>query len=706
MVKLDCEIYSPGKRAAAAEKQREAIKNCELSRIDLLVREMIQNSLDAALDDDKTKAVSVYFRAGQFNVEAFASCLGDEVSPGGPNYSRCLRDYVNRAKAPNCYLSIRDLGCVGLDGDVSDRRSRAWKLPFGFYDGQAADSITGGANGVGKVIAFRFGVGFVVYYSVTKEGHSRFVISFMDDGIHKVFSKEVMPNGAAWWGRRSSLQQIGVVCVENETEILALLDIFKIKPYARGQSGTTTIIPFFDESACLQEVRDRLPIEFCPWVRDFNSFIRFCVNQWYAPRLREDSAVVDPEKIGNVTPYHWGRSLKIQLSIQGVDSASYKVFSLVRELYDVAVGEKEPTNGIKRITCPMRKNAPKQGIKFNGESIGWVAVKKINYKVGEYSGVLPVLCSLVPGNNDENGESFAERLGSRRGFMLYCRRHGMIVTYEQDWDDACYYSIPKPQDGEFYVGIFVVNSDSTVMSPTIPAPSSIDVIFRSFEKSDHYGWPRRASFGQLAFVRTLVSNIKKALADEFQNGNSSIEREPLDRLSSLLGRFVSPSGTGYGDGPNPSPEGVGGVPGVSAGGRSGRGIREGGGVPKGRVRFSQGEPIYKLANRRTLVSIPVSIEFSTMIRRATIVCGIVQDGSNKVLYTSDFASESPPVTFIAAYVTEAKSPVSIAINKKELSVLVSAPQKIDVNVMLQYVLNRKDVALSIDCRPEENGGAR
>jgi len=703
MVKLDCEIYSPGKRAAATEKQREAIKNCELSSLDLLVREMIQNSLDAALDENREKAVSVYFRTGHFDVETFAECLGGTSSD--QIYTRCLCDFVNKGGAPNCYLSIRDFGCVGLDGDVSDKKSRAWKLPFGFYDGQAADSITGGANGVGKVIAFRFGIGFVVYYSVTKDGHSRFVISFMDDGIHKVFPKKNMPNGAAWWGRKSTVQGLGVVCLENKADILELLEIFKIKPYGRGQSGTTTIIPFFDEAACMKEVRERLPVELCPWTQDLNSFLRFCINQWYAPRLREDFTVIDPEKIGNVTPYHWGRSLKIQLPIKSDDSAACKIFSLVRELYDVAVGEKEPTNGIKRITCPMRKSIPRKGIIFKGESLGWVAVKKINYKSGEYSGVLPVLCSLVPGNGDESVEDFSRRLGQRMGLMLYCRRHGMIVTYERDWD-VCYSSLPKPQDGEFYVGIFVVNSDSTVTSPTIRFESSIDVIFRSFEKSDHYGWPRGASFCQLSIVSSLVSNIRKALADEFQCGNNFADREPLDRLSSLLGRFVSPSGVGYGDGPNPSPEGVGGVPGVGTGGRGGRGIRAGGGVPKGRVRFTQGAPIYKLTNHRTLVSIPVAIEFLTNVRRATIACGVVQDDNNKVLYASDFAEEISPVALIAAYVTGAKSPVSIALDKKNLTVLISAPRKINVDVMLQYVLNRRDVALYLDCKPEERGGAR
>lgn len=718
MVKLDCEIYAPGKRAATTEKQYEAIKNCELTGLDLLVREMVQNSLDAAINEDKTKAVTVGFIKGKFDIAAFAKCLGkDRKLFSGTSYTKYLLDYARKKDLPDRYLAIRDVGCVGLDGDVADKRSRAWKLPFGFFDGQRADSTTGGANGVGKVIAFRFGVGFVAYYSKTRDGQSRFVIAYMLNGAHSIFPRKVMPDGAAWWGRKSRNRQLGVVCVEKEPEILELLDIFKIKPYVKGRSGTTTIIPFFDEQTYHQEVKDQFPVEYCRWVCDFDSYLRFCFNQWYAPRIRGDITVCDPERIGEVVPYHWGRGLKPLLSVRNEDAQAAKVFSLIRELYDVAVGEKKPANGIKRITCPMRRNAPKYGITFHGENIGWVAVKKINYKTGDYAGVLPVLCSLVPGRvDDDGGESFIGRLGARRGFMLYCRRHGMIISYERDWDEICYAALPKPQDGEFYIGIFVVDSESTIKSPAIQNEdhtASIDVIFRSFEKTDHYGWPRRASYGRLPIVAPLLKQIKAKLAAEFRGGMESLEREPLDQLSALLGRFVSSCGTGFGDGPNPSPDGVGGVPGIvtsgnvhegGLGGAGGRGDGSvlGGGIVAGRgdgnVRFTQGSPVYELVNHCTVVSIPVTICFSKKSLRASIRCGIAQDGSNAILDASDFSVEECPVLLIGGVAQSDDDQVVVSSDEASLTISVEASKKTDVTIVCQYELLRKDTALVLDCR--------
>ncbi len=709
MLTLDCEIYSPGKRAATTEKVYEAIKNCEISGLDLLVREMIQNSLDAALDNDKSKTVSVFFTRGDFDVKAFAGCLGKAGVFHGANYSRLLLDYVKSKKPSNRYLAIRDVGCVGLDGEVTDRNSRAWKLPFGFYDGQDSDLTTGGANGVGKVVAFRFGIGFVVYYSKIKDGRSRFVIAFMDDGTHGVFPRKVIRSGAAWWGKKSKDPQLGVVCVEKESDIAALLTIFKIAPYKKGLTGTTIIIPFFDEKACLSEVMDRQPREYCPWVQDFDSCIGFCINQWYAPRLRGDATVVDLEKLGNDVAYHWGRSLKIpQLGISHNHPSCNKVFSLIRELYDVAVGDREPDSGTKRITCPMRRNAPKQGVYFQGESIGWVAVKKINYKTGEYFGVLPVLCALIPGQvDDESGQRFLERIGTRRGFMLYCRQHGMIVSYERDWDEACYSSLPKPQDGEFYIGIFVVDSRSTVMAPFIKNESHtapIDVIFKSFEKTDHYRWPRKAAFGRMAIISLLLNQIKSRLREAFQGGDILVEREPLDRLSALLGRFMSFAGSGFGDGLNPSAEGVGGVPGMCAvgGGTSGRssrvvGGRHGGTESTGRIRFRQGAPSYELVDHQTIVSIPVTITFLDKELCAAVKCGIVKDGDNSILEASDFSSEDIPVAIVAADIAGTDAAVSVAVNKEALVVEVSSVERVEVTMFCRYALKRKDIALAIDC---------
>lgn len=716
-VRLDCEVYKRGKRAANTVKQREAIRNCELLGIDLLVREMLQNSLDAALDDNSQKAVSVYFRETVLNVEEFAAALGGDKA-SGVDYAATLLRYVKEHKCKRRCFSIRDVGCVGMDGDVADQESRAWKLPFGFLDGQDSSSATGGANGVGKVVAFKFGIGFVAYYSRTKDGRSRFVIAFMDDGVRQVFPRSMLPEGAAWWGRRQSSSSSEVLCIEDEVVIAKLLQPFGIAPYSGNKSGTTVIIPFFDSDEVLRDIREMFPVETCPWSESLPSYLKFCTRQWYSPRLRQDGVDLDPEKLGSSSPYHWGRSLKVHCSGGTESPAATKVFDLIRELYDVAVGDELPIGDVIRIPCPLHRGVSKKRAEFSGETIGWVAVKKINFLKGKYKDVRPVLCALVPGRSDDEGgaESFSSRLSNRRGFMLYCRRHGMIITYEREWDDVCYGVLPKPQEGEFYVGVFVVNSDSQLKSPFVGGSEGwvpVDVMFRSFENTDHYRWPRRASFAGVSVIPTLLRDIKAGLAESSRASEAALERQPLERISALLGRFLSPAGDGFGDGPRPAPEGVGGLPdgigGSLGGGASdargrgnfGNGGRIGGRSAKiGRVRVQQGCPHYGLVSHRTVVTIPMCLEFPSRNLGVQMVCGIAQDGSGSLLYAKDFPEGGCPVALTEVKMTSWSDgePPTLQRRDKELSFSVISGRKCQVELDCMFTLLRKDVAIAVDCR--------
>ena len=727
---LDCEVYRRGKRSANTSKQREAIKNSELLGFDLLVREMLQNSVDAALDEDTRKTISVYFNDTDLDVDAFAEMLGRD-SARGVDYAKLLRAYVRDNDCCSRCLSIRDVGCVGMDGDVEDQESRAWKLPFGFLDGQDYASVSGGANGVGKVVAFKFGIGFVAYYSRTKDGKSRFVIAFMDDGVREVFPRSVLPEGAAWWGVRHSSSE--VFCLEDAAAIADMLKAFGLKPYPSGRSGTTVIIPFFDFEEVVREAQSMFPVSICPWVSTFDSYLRFCARQWYAPRMRIDVMALDPESLGGAAPYHWGRGLKVcQKSIADKSASESKVFGLIRELYDIAVGDAEVPSDVMRVQCPLHRGGAKKGVEFSGEGIGWVAVKKISYLKGRYKGILPVLCALAPGRHDEEtGIDFTNRVSGRRGFMLYCRQHGMVISYEREWDDMCYGLLPKPQDGEFYVGIFVVDSQSRVKSRAIKTPTheaSVDVMFRTFENTDHYRWPRNATYEGVPVMNHLLYNIKQKLGDSCKANEAVVEREPLDRLSALLGRFMSPVGDGFGDGPRLSPEGVGGVPdgllpggkksvssssgGGSSGGSGGSGGRIGDGsvVKVGRAKFSQGAPKYSMMRGATVVTIPMAVEFSARNQKLEIICGVVQDGSSRILRPGDFSTGDCPISIKGYRVVpeEGVEPPETVKDDEELVLTLKSSQKGRVEVECMYALSRRDSAIAVECRVpsgrDEGGG--
>ena len=74
-----------------------------------------------------------------------------------------------------------------------------------------------------------------------------------------------------------------VFCLEDAAAIADMLKAFGLKPYPSGRSGTTVIIPFFDFEEVVREAQSTFPVSICPWVSTFDSYLRFCARQWYAP---------------------------------------------------------------------------------------------------------------------------------------------------------------------------------------------------------------------------------------------------------------------------------------------------------------------------------------------------------------------------------------------------------------------------------------
>ena len=190
--------------------------------IDVVVRESIQNSLDALKPDSEYLEMS--FRTGTFDIEEFDSALDEE-------------DYglEDRFFGINEFLEIRDTGTFGLDGspEVSDdiEPGRLTKLVYSFAEKQNEEG-KGGSWGYGKTCYFGLGAGFVVYYSRTVyEGEfvSRLAVALVEDTDAK--DTMIIPEsklGTTYWGKRSSLNPQVSVPITDEMEIKNILRIFKI----------------------------------------------------------------------------------------------------------------------------------------------------------------------------------------------------------------------------------------------------------------------------------------------------------------------------------------------------------------------------------------------------------------------------------------------------------------------------------------------
>ena len=157
-VQMKIEIAEPGRMTQSGSSLLKLIQNNNMPILDLLVRESIQNSLDAK--NEKDPYVTVEFLTGEFNKLA----LNNELEG--------IKDSLNKKYWKNeyKYIAIRDSNTVGLTGkmhydEVTDNQyGNLLKLIYEISKPQETEGA-GGSWGLGKTVYFRVGIGLVIYYS-------------------------------------------------------------------------------------------------------------------------------------------------------------------------------------------------------------------------------------------------------------------------------------------------------------------------------------------------------------------------------------------------------------------------------------------------------------------------------------------------------------------------------------------------------------
>ena len=164
---MKIEIAEPGRMTQSGSSLLKLIQNHKTPVLDLLVRESIQNSLDAHKPD--AKSVMVEFLTGNFNSRK----LGNELEGITAALSK-------RFPTDNCqYLAVCDSDTVGLTGemDVQNVRNNNYgnllKLVYEICKPQEAEGA-GGSWGLGKTVYFRIGIGLVIHYSRIADGSGKY----------------------------------------------------------------------------------------------------------------------------------------------------------------------------------------------------------------------------------------------------------------------------------------------------------------------------------------------------------------------------------------------------------------------------------------------------------------------------------------------------------------------------------------------------
>lgn len=526
------EIAEHGRMTESGSSLLRLIQNQDIPLLDLLVRESIQNSLDAA-SNTSTK-VSVDIQVGEFKAKDLNK------------HFEKIEDGLNRRyiKTEPKFIAVRDSGTSGLTGPVryEDVKNNFFgnllKLVYEICKPQSNEGA-GGSWGLGKTIYFRLGVGLVIYYSrICEKGkyQSRLAACLVENETQKdalIPHSGGVKRGIAWWGKKESPFQKTTIPEDNEQEIQRILNVFGIPSYGVKETGTTIIIPYIDEEALLSEVYAKNePIAEKPyWTNRVEDYLRVAVQKWYAPRL-------------NNVDYPYGAYLSASINRQKIKvSEMLPLFRCVREFYIKALGKTlDDDSLIKEEGVAEGEQLYEESIDLRGvlntTSSGKFVYARLSRKQLQME---PPLNNKSPYQQITNMPVQME--GGNGPIIMYTRRPGMIVGY--DYDSTWTHRMPKSGPDDYIIGLFVANSVNTLKNITdqrTGKPMTLEEYIRQGEKADHASWSDRNISGNNP---RIISNIQKNVINKVKKRFSEPVKEIYERqnigLSHALANMLLPA---------------------------------------------------------------------------------------------------------------------------------------------------------------------
>lgn len=520
---MKIEIAEPGRMTQSGSSLFRLIQNHKTPVLDLLVRESIQNSLDAHKLD--AKYVTVEFLTGEFN----SSKLGNELEG---ITEELQKRYPNENYQ---YLAVCDSNTVGLTGEMDVKNVKhnnygnLLKLVYEICKPQDNEGA-GGSWGLGKTVYFRVGIGLVIYYSRIQEEDgkysSRLAASFVENEMNENAMipeyKGMSRRGIAWWG--ANIRENTTVPITDENYINKFLDIFGIKPYTDDKTGTIIIMPYINSDTLLADNRidytDVIEGHFSPyWYSSIENYLKISVQRWYAPRLCN-------------TNYQYGAYLRVLVNEKGISKDSMEpVFKVVQALYNRA-------NYVEEFDDILSENKTEVFVKdveirkcLRDTNAGNVACVKLTSNV---------LGMEVPNNKPEPSIYLNCEIPDKsvnRPIVFFVRKPGMIVSYESvsTWT----LGIPSTSKKDFIFGVFVLNSlnEFKEKGPVL----KLEEYIRKSELADHTSWN---DWSNINFNPRIISKIQKSvtktIGGQYTEENIEHQVKENSELSRYLGELVLP----------------------------------------------------------------------------------------------------------------------------------------------------------------------
>lgn len=496
----------------------KAIQNEHTFLLDLLVRESIQNSSDAAIPD--AKVFKVFYNVGEFKNDNVSSCFKE------------ITDKLNqRYSGKDCkYLEIRDSNTVGLTGETlksnctNDTISNYMRLIYDMGKGQ--DQLNAGGNwGYGKTVYYRLGNGIVIYYSRIKNQdgayESRMILTLIEneekaDALLK--NDKNNSAGRAWWGERKEGSN-DLYPITDESLIEMFLDSFGITPFTEEETGTSIIIPYLDEELLMAEAKTGFKVSEemlnrCSFLNSISSYLRYAIQKWYAPINN------------NFELRNYGRKF-LNAYVNGDLVGKYEmypVFKLVQELYLTAYANFAGKNYQPKYPIVCKESFA--NYKKHTYKCGYIAFSKL--KLEDLQGDE----NLLPPNVYMN--LFDEEYSGM--ISLYTRDLGMILNYEENWINVKEFSL-APE--ELLITLFIpdTTADITIGGETI----YLGEYLREREEADHMKWDDDPAKMKVKCVKQIKNSVDTSVRKHFnpeqfeQHGESD-----MSEFAGVLGEKLFP----------------------------------------------------------------------------------------------------------------------------------------------------------------------
>jgi hypothetical protein len=511
---MDIEIARPERMSQSGSSLLRLIQNDELPTLDLLVRESIQNSSDAVLED--RDYLDITFNIRKFQTERMSR-----------HFTGIDKQLIQRyGNGENQSLVIRDKNTTGLEGPLHIEEVEGTKygnlltLIYEISKPQEKEGA-GGSWGLGKTIYFRTGMGLVVYYTRIKLPDGSFQSRLAGCLVENEKEENTLlepeskgpKRGIAWWGKLRSENQTAPVT--DEEEVLEILNDMNVIPSKGEETGTAVVLPFVNEDELMQTARASYEGERYWWLDSLDEYLKVAVQRWYAPRIENKD-------------YNLNKWMKVSINNRVMSRTEMlPLFKLVQDLYNASSysGDRMPPLLVGREKINLEKIHLRNIFERSGEAgqMVFTKLKKSELK-------------MDPPDNHSSPYAQADVIynegEANPPVITFVRRAGMLINY--DATGSWVNNIQPTTGDEYIIGIFIPNSKNLLKKEF--GSLSLEEYLRGGEKADHTSW-NDYTIGDIN--PHIVAKIKNQSGKKINDMYNVTEQTPSEVVKTGMGRSLA-----------------------------------------------------------------------------------------------------------------------------------------------------------------------